>query len=165
MPPDVSNPDPTPGASTTPEDMDALMEARARVVKEILRTQKGPGDAATPPRGTPEPLTVHLTQSTFPEFLRRNERVVVDVWAPWCGPCRQLAPTLDSLARDLQGKVRFAKVNADEEPVLSAQFGVQGIPTLLFFRGGKLAGRSVGLQPKGALLAQIQRSLGPLGGA
>ena len=163
MPTDVSNPDPTPGASTPTEDLDALMEARARVLKEILRTQKGPGDVSGAPRGAPEPLTVHLTQATFPEFVRQNERVVVDVWAPWCGPCRQLAPILDSLARELRGKVRFAKVNADDEPVLSAQFGVQGIPTLLFFRGGKLAGRSVGLQPKGTLLAQIQRSLGPVG--
>jgi thioredoxin 1 len=85
---------------------------------------------------------------------------VIDVWAPWCGPCRYLSPVVEQLAGEMAGRVAFGKVNSDEEPGIAMQYGIQGIPTLLLFRGGKLVGRLVGAMPKEALQARLKGSLG-----
>ncbi len=84
--------------------------------------------------------------------------VVVDCWAPWCGPCRAVAPVVEELASELSSKVRFAKLNVDENPVVASRFTVSSIPTLLLFRGGNLAGRITGARPKGALLGELERA-------
>lgn len=80
-----------------------------------------------------------VDQSTVP--------VLVDLWAPWCGPCRMIAPALEELAVDLAGSLRVAKVNVEAEPAMSAQLGVQGIPTMVLFRGGAEIARQVGALP------------------
>ena len=96
----------------------------------------------------------HITTQNFKEEVLQSELpVLVDFWAPWCGPCRMLAPVLEELETDLAGKVKVAKVNVDEEMELAAQFQVASIPTLILFRGGQAVQRSVGVQPKAKLAA------------
>jgi thioredoxin 1 len=97
-----------------------------------------------------EPL--HVTDAEFEKtVLQSNLPVVVDFWAPWCGPCRMVAPTLDKLATEYAGKLVIAKVDTDENPDWAGRFGVQGIPTMLFVANGKLIHRQVGALPEGIL--------------
>lgn len=87
-----------------------------------------------------------VTQSNFESsVLKSSKLVVVDFWAPWCGPCKQLTPILETLATELAGKVVIAKVNVDDEPGLAEQYNVRGIPTLLFFHAGEVVSVKVGL--------------------
>ncbi len=95
---------------------------------------------------------VHVTDAEFEKtVLQSNLPVVVDFWAPWCGPCRMVAPTLDKLATEYAGKLIIAKVDTDENPDWAGRFGVQGIPTMLFVANGKLIHRQVGALPEGIL--------------
>ena len=90
-----------------------------------------------------------ITDATFArEVLTAKGAVMVDCWAPWCAPCRMVAPVLEDLAAKYAGGIRIAKLNVDENPVTAAQYDVRNIPTLLFFREGKLLSRAVGAQPK-----------------
>jgi thioredoxin 1 len=89
------------------------------------------------------------------EVLDSAEPVVVDFWAEWCGPCKMIAPSLEELAIEVQGKVKVAKLNIDENPELAAQFGVRSIPTLAMFKGGEVADIKVGAAPKTALSSWI----------
>jgi len=95
---------------------------------------------------------VHVTDAEFEKsVLQSTVPVIVDFWAPWCGPCKMVAPTLDKLASEYAGKVLIAKVNTDENPDWATRFGVQGIPTMLFISNGKLVHRQVGALPEGML--------------
>ena len=102
-----------------------------------------------------QPLTV--TDATFEKEVLRagNAPVLLDCWAPWCGPCRAVAPVLDQLAAEANGKYRIAKLNVDENPQTTAQFGIQSIPTMLVFKNGALVDRFVGVQPKEILAARL----------
>jgi thioredoxin len=82
---------------------------------------------------------------------------LLDLWAPWCGPCRTLAPILDEVAAEMAGRVRVAKLNVDENPITAGRFGVRGIPTLLAFKGGREVDRIVGLQPKTEIVRRLER--------
>jgi thioredoxin 2 len=85
--------------------------------------------------------------------------VVVDLWAPWCGPCRMISPALEEVARRLRGRLKLVKVNVDDHPGVSARFQVQGIPTLLLFRGGKLVDKTVGARGPDQLQQWVESSL------
>ena len=93
-----------------------------------------------------------ITKENFKSFvLDSNTPVLIDFWAPWCGPCRMVSPIVDELAEDLDGKANIGKINVDEQPDLAAQYGIMSIPTLLVFKGGELAGKKIGVQTKQAL--------------
>ena len=105
------------------------------------------------------PVTV--TDATFATEVERSPLpVLVDSWAPWCAPCRMIAPVMEELATELAGRVRVAKLNVDENPATAARFGVQSIPTLLVLRGGREVDRMIGVQPKGEIVSRLQRLLG-----
>ena len=94
-----------------------------------------------------EPVT--LTTSNFQRYINKNDiPVLVDFWAPWCGPCKMVAPILEKLAKENAGKLVVAKVNTDENPEWAGKYGVQGIPTMLFVSGGKVVHRQVGALPE-----------------
>lgn len=103
---------------------------------------------------------VHVTDASFEKVVLQSEiPVIVDFWAPWCGPCRMVAPTLDKLAKEYVGKLLVTKVNTDENPDWATKFGVQGIPTMLFVSGGKIAHRQVGALPEGMLRDVVEQFL------
>ncbi len=99
---------------------------------------------------------IKITASNFEEeVLNAKLPVIVDFWAPWCGPCRMIAPVLEEIAEENEGSVIVGKVNVDEEPQLAANFGIASIPTLLVFKNGEITQKSVGVKPKAAIEAMF----------
>jgi thioredoxin 1 len=95
---------------------------------------------------------VHVTDAAFDKTVLQSPiPVIVDFWAPWCGPCKMVAPTLEKLAKEYSGKMLVAKVNTDENPEWAMKYGVQGIPTMLFVANGKMIHRQVGALPERVL--------------
>lgn len=100
----------------------------------------------------------HLDGLNFRSFVdQEGQTALVDFWAPWCGPCRALAPELDALAQEMNGQVLIGKVNVDEEIELAEQFGIQSIPTLILFKNGEAVTRMVGFKNKKALKEVIEK--------
>nr|2YNX_A Chain A, LACA THIOREDOXIN [synthetic construct]2YNX_B Chain B, LACA THIOREDOXIN [synthetic construct] len=103
---------------------------------------------------------VQLNDENFDEVIKKNNKVVVvDFWAEWCGPCRMIAPIIEELAKEYAGKVVFGKLNVDENPEIAAKYGIMSIPTLLFFKNGKVVDQLVGAMPKEALKERIKKYL------
>ncbi len=101
---------------------------------------------------------IHVTDAEFEKIVLKSELpVIVDFWAPWCGPCKMVAPTLDKLAKELSGKLVIAKVNTDENPEWAMKYGVQGIPTMLLVAQGKIVHRQVGALPEMILREVVQQ--------
>ncbi len=100
-----------------------------------------------------------VTTATFEaEVVKSAIPVVADFWAEWCGPCRMIAPVLKELARDYKDRLKVAKINVDEEPDLASRYGIQSIPTLLFFKGGEMVRQQIGAVPR-AVLEKIVKEL------
>lgn len=113
-----------------------------------------PASASAQPHAPATPITV--TDATFArEVLESDLPVLVDLWAPWCGPCRMIAPVVEKIARDYAGRLKVAKLNVDENPHTALRYQVQGIPTLLLFKGGRVADRIVGAVPEPLLRGKV----------
>ncbi|MCX8073317.1 MAG: thioredoxin [Candidatus Binatia bacterium] len=98
-----------------------------------------------------------VTDATFDkEVLQSSLPVLVDFWAPWCGPCRAIAPIVEELAKEYEGKLKVAKVNVDQNPEAASRYGVRGIPTLLLFQGGQVKDQIVGAVPKQVLVKAVE---------
>lgn len=100
-----------------------------------------------------------ITDANYKELLNQDKLVVVDFWAEWCGPCRSIAPAVDELAAEFEGKAIIGKYNVDDDNALSSEMGIRNIPTLLFFKGGKLVDKQVGASSKADLKAKIEANL------
>lgn len=100
-------------------------------------------------------MTFELTENTFDKFVEDHKYVLIDCWAPWCGPCRRMGPVIEDLAAELDGKVAVGKLNTDEAPGISARFQITAIPTLLFFKDKVLIEPLVGLRPKEDILSYM----------
>lgn len=106
-----------------------------------------------------EKMPVELSKENFQEFVQKNSICIVDFWAPWCGPCKMIAPILDELEKELQG-VAFGKVNTDESQELAMKYGIMSIPTLIIFKNGEVADVIIGVIPKEEIRDKIEQVMG-----
>ena len=101
---------------------------------------------------------IHINEASFERAVIQSPiPVLVDFWAPWCGPCKMIAPVLDEIAKEGEGRFRIAKVNIDDEPALQQRFQVRGVPSLLFFSGGQLRDQIVGVAAKSAIVEKLEK--------
>jgi len=131
-----------------------LAALRARKLERLLATasaSKIPGPAWAGP--------ITLTDANFDEEIRKADPILVDFWAEWCGPCKMIAPILDEVSKDYDGRLQIAKMNVDENRDVPAKFGIRGIPTLMLFKDGQLAATKVGALSKAQLTAFLDGHL------
>ena len=131
-------------------------ELEAIKQKKLAELQKEAAAKATMSTLT-EPIV--LTDSNFASEVRKYPLMVVDFWAPWCGPCRMVSPIIEQLAREYSGRVAFGKVNVDENQRIAATFGIQSIPTLMIFKVGKAVDVMIGAMPKAQIEIKIKQQL------
>src|SRR6185295_13853377 len=135
--------------------------ANNRVPEEKIRAGLAPvcGRCKSPLTASTHPVTV--TDANFAEEVERSPLpVLLDLWAPWCGPCRMIAPTIEQLAGELAGRVKVGKLNTDENPMTGSRFSVRSIPTLLILKDGKEIDRIVGALPKQEILRKLEAVIG-----
>jgi thioredoxin 1 len=105
-------------------------------------------------------MTINVTDDSFEiDVLKSEGPVLVDFWAEWCGPCKQIAPALEDLSNDMGDRIRVVKVNIDENPMTPSKYGVRGIPTMMMFKGGEVSAMKVGALPKSKLYEWVEQSL------
>ena len=141
------------------EEDKELERIRLKKLKEMLKRQALKEKKTVEKQRKIIDKPLELTDSTFTEFVQNNPFVVVDCWAPWCGPCLMVAPIIEELAKEYAGKIVFGKLNVDENPITASRYQIMSIPTLLVFRNGKLVATIIGAMPKEMLEARITRFL------
>ena len=104
-------------------------------------------------------MALEITDSNFQEILAEGKPVVMDFWAPWCGPCKMVGPIIEELATEYEGKVIIGRCDVDENGDVAAEYGIRNIPTVLFFKNGELVDKQVGSAPKSAYVAKIEAIL------
>jgi thioredoxin 1 len=129
---------------------DELARLRERRMRELLAAKEAP-----PP---PPAAVLTATTANLEALVVAHPYLVVDCWAPWCGPCRRVAPVVEALAAEFAGRIAFAKLNTDEHPRVAQAYGISAIPTLLLFAGGRLAGTITGAYPIDAMRAELLRA-------
>jgi thioredoxin len=119
-----------------------------------------PFDAGSGPAGDSQMASSEVSDDTFEdEVLKSSTPVVVDFWAEWCGPCKQISPALEEIAAEMNGKVKIAKINIDENPNTPGKYGIRAIPTLMLFKDGEVTSTQMGAQSKGKLVDWINNSI------
>ncbi len=126
-------------AQPEPDDIESLMAKKRRELEAEIAAKSGARAGSN---------IVELTDANFDTTLSRNKVMLVDFWAPWCGPCRWVSPVLEQIARENVGKLVLGKLNVDENPRTSQRFGVQGIPTIMVAQNGRIVDQVVGAMPK-----------------
>ena len=106
-----------------------------------------------------EANVIHVTAENFQSLAAEGTPIIIDFWAPWCGPCRMMKPILSEVAAELAGQVRVGELNVDNEPAISEMFGIMSIPTCLILKGGKVVDSIVGVVPAAQFVARVKRSL------
>ena len=139
---------------------DELQRIREKKLEEL---KKGLGGQQEKPAGKPAAQVLVLDERQFGMAVRDNPFLVVDLWAPWCGPCRMVAPVIQELSAEFAGKIAFAKVNTDENQKIARSYGITAIPTILLFARGKLLEKVIGAYPKDMLRDRILRTFGLAG--
>lgn len=133
---------------------DEIRKINERRYEEMLKT------ASRPQGGAPQPAKpLEMTDANFADVVSSHPVVVVDFWAPWCGPCKVVSPVLEELASEMAGRAMFGKLNVDDNPAMSQQFGIQGIPTIMVFKDGQPVDGLVGAAPKHMIEARIRPHL------
>jgi thioredoxin 1 len=136
------------------EELERIRQKKLRqLMEKTTRTRKGTQKEAVPNK------PVELTDASFTGAVQNHSLVVVDCWAPWCGPCRYVSPIIEEIARDYAGKIFFGKLNVDENRMVATQYNIMSIPTLLVFKNGRLVDQIVGAMPRGMLEPKITRYL------
>jgi len=138
-----------------------LKRIRLKKLREMFRRKALEEKLKSPKNQEKKVLSkpVDLTDITFKKAIQNHPLVVVDCWAPWCGPCRFLSPIIEEIARDYAGKIFFGKLNVDENPKVAMQYGIMSIPTLLIFKNGRLVDQIIGAMPRRMLEPRITRYL------
>ena len=132
-------------------ELERIREEKLKRMRESMSEEQGSGDWPSGP--------VEVTDSSFDDFVNKYEVSVIDCWAPWCGPCKMIAPIVEELAQEYKGQIAFGKLNTDENQAISMRFHVMSIPTLLVFKDGELADQIVGAMPKVMLETEIKKHL------
>lgn len=134
--------------------MDELEEIKKRKLEQLKKQYINGGKSMV--ENLPD-TPLEITDADIDENIKKYQTLVIDCWAPWCGPCKMVHPIIEELAKEMQGKIVFGKLNVDENPMTSTKHQIMSIPTLLVFKNGNLADRIVGALPKEALKERIEK--------
>jgi thioredoxin 1 len=132
------------------EELEAIRRKKLESLKHELYNKKGVENISS---------ATEVKDSTFDDFVKANKIVIIDCWAPWCGPCRSLSPIIDELAKEFEGKITFGKLNTDENENIPMRFNISAIPTLLVFKNGEMVDRIVGAGNKDFMKAKFAKHL------
>ncbi|HET6589291.1 MAG TPA: thioredoxin [Candidatus Nitrosocosmicus sp.] len=136
------------------EDLSKIMEKKLKQYQNMADIKNTFGNNRMEPTlNTP----ITMTDYNFDEMSKKYNNLVVDFWAPWCGPCKMVSPIIDQLAREFSGKIVFGKVNVDENPTVANIFGIQSIPTLIIFKNGNAVDGIMGAASKAQLVATLSK--------
>jgi len=133
-------------------DDEELSKIREKKLKSML-------ESLSRSKNTQENLITDVSDATFDSFTKEHDLVLIDCWAPWCAPCRMVAPTVDALAKKYAGKLTVGKLNTDDNQSTAMRLDIMGIPTLLLFKKGKLVDRIVGAYPKDIIESRVKQHL------